>query len=467
MRYGQNLSEVRSNGQVLFITLAILGLIFIGWLWVTQTTFETLNEIGTGWYGPGVPIIETQLLIAWAAGMVMFAFLVLATRVTKRSGSKHWLQPRTVDILIGITLWLITIVVWQSTPLVTSWFVTEPTHPNYEYYPNSDAFRLDRTSQAHLVGEGFRDFTIGTHYIRKPLLSIHLSLLHLIGGQDYQTVVGLQIVVLALLPTLIYALTSSIHNRISAVIAAVLIMLRESNSIAIADTITASHAKLLMSDLPTQFLMVCLTISAVAWVKRIDRNSIFPLICGGTLGLTILIRNKSALLLLPLVAIAGIILLPRKRPMAWLKNVLLLTLGMSLIVTPWLYRTWKLTGHFTIDPPSFYLKFLNYRSKSIQSELQPSPTLEDFDQQSITAPVATFNSQATPQITITPPNDNSTPIAEIDRTNRKRTPTDPLAVLPNRFSNFLSRNLRNNGSYLLSYYLRWPDRDFLNPPNSF
>ena len=95
------------------------------------------------------------------------------------------------------------------------------------------------------VGEGFKDFNQGEFFVRRSLLAFFHSILHTLGGQDYTTVVSIQIILLALLPGMVYYLTTMIHNRISGVIAGVIILLREANSIAIADTITASHAKLL------------------------------------------------------------------------------------------------------------------------------------------------------------------------------------------------------------------------------
>lgn len=361
-----DLSQLFSKGKVLFITLAILGLIFLGWSWVTDTTFMLLEE-RNGWNSLGVPILETQLFLAWLAGMTMFLLMVITPDLRPRFSWFRKLQPQKVDLIVGILLWVVTILLWRGTALVPNWFVSEPRPPNFEYYPNSDALAYDRPSQSHLVGEGFRDFRLGEYFNRRILLTVFQSIYHLIGGQNYESVVAVQIVVLALLPTLIFFLTKSIHNRISGVIVAVLIMLREANSIAIADRITTSNAKLLMSDLPTQLLMVCLTICAVAWIKRIDRINVYQLICGGFLGLTILVRSEALLLFFPLVAISGIVLLPKKNSLKWIINSLLLALGAVLILAPWLWRTWNLTGSFSIDSPDLYLRFFERRSQTISS----------------------------------------------------------------------------------------------------
>jgi hypothetical protein len=75
----------------------------------------------------------------------------------------------------------------------------------------------DATAQSALVGEGYRYY--GLLYTRRPLLAMYLTLLHLLGGQSYEPVVFLQILVLAWIPVLVYLLTKALHNRASGVIA--------------------------------------------------------------------------------------------------------------------------------------------------------------------------------------------------------------------------------------------------------
>jgi hypothetical protein len=191
----------------------------------------------------------------------------------------------------------------------------------------------------------------------------------LIGGQDYERVVFLQILVLAFLPVLIYLLTKTIHNRVSAVIVAVLIMLREANSIAIAGVITASHAKLLMADLPAALVVVAYAYSASLWLKQIEARKLYALVSGGILGIGMLVRLETFVLSLPLAAISGFILLPKKRYSTWIKNMILFALGVSLVISPWIWRNWKLTGRIFIDSPVF-------RYALIYQRFRPVPTPE-------------------------------------------------------------------------------------------
>ena len=373
--------------KIFFLSLAVFGLILLGWSWVTRTTFEIASS-RTGFNGIGVPVIETQLLLAWIAGILMLVFIALGTNRSERFPWKLQYKPKLFDLLIGLALWVTSIILWQSLPVEPNYFVNEPIPPNFEYYPSSDALYYDIFAQSHLVGEGFKSFKQSS-VIRAPL-ALFFSILHIIGGQDYTAVVSIQVYFLALLPPLIYILASSIHNRVSGVIAAVLILLREANSIALGGAITASHAKLLLSDLPAQFMIVCLTIVVVSWLKRIEHDSAFPLLCGGFLGLTILLRMETAPLFLPLVVISGIILLKKKLPMLWLKNTLLLATGLVLVLSPWAWRNWQNTGNFNIDSPTMILTFLERRAQPYISAPQSPATPDDINQHILNAQAIIF-----------------------------------------------------------------------------
>ena len=238
--------------------------------------------------------------------------------------------------------------------------------------------RYDRASQSHLVGEGFRNFHIGYAYIRRPLLAAFHSLLHIVGGQDYARVVALQTIVLALIPPMVYFLATSLHNRISGIIAATFMMLRVMNT---------DIMKQLMSDLPSQFMMVCLTLSTVAWAKRNEHVTVYSLISGCILGLTILVRPEAILLFLPLVAFSGVVQVPKHRFRIWLQNSILLALGTLLVLIPWLWRTWTITGNFTIDSPRLYQIIINQSSKLVGINNPQLPTAVVSDQETDGSPV--------------------------------------------------------------------------------
>jgi len=241
-KYGSDIVNMRPKGKTFYITMALIGAVFLTWSWMAKSIIPS-ERLHSGLNTLGAPIIAPQLLLAWGAGMVMLLFGIISLKLSGKRVQLCLLKQSRIDFVTFLILWGTTVFLWQNVPIAPNWFISEPIPPNYEYYPTSDTRVYDLPAQTALIGEGFY-----SPYVRRPLHAAFLTTFHLFGGQDYETVVFLQVLVLALLPPFIYLLTKSIHNRVSGVIAAVLILLRETNSISIGGNITVSHAKQLMAD---------------------------------------------------------------------------------------------------------------------------------------------------------------------------------------------------------------------------
>jgi 4-amino-4-deoxy-L-arabinose transferase-like glycosyltransferase len=361
-----------------------------------------------GWNSLGVPIIETQVWLAWAAGIALWVALYPPP---PKAGWRRWIQtlkPQRLDLLIGIALWLAAVILWQSTPLTPSWFITTGRPPNNtDYYPNSDALVYDASAQTGLVGEGFSFF--GLPYVRRPFLTFMISLLHLIGGKRYQDVVFLQILILALLPPMIYLLTRAIHHRISGVIAGVLLLLRETNAISVSANITSSHVKTLMSDLPSTLAVLMLTYLSFIWLKENDSKPELAILTGGALGIATLIRNEIFGFALPIAVLAALILFPQRRKLQWLKNMGLFLCGVTLVIAPWVWRNYQKTGLLFIDSPFFRADIIAMKYREITpptvgsegSQVKP-PALPTPSPAETRLPVATPVAATTPGAPSTP-----------------------------------------------------------------
>ena len=70
LRYKKDLPGQIEKHNFFLITLVIIALLFIAWGWVAQTSFQTESETAV-LNRPNAPVIETQVLIAWAAGMAI------------------------------------------------------------------------------------------------------------------------------------------------------------------------------------------------------------------------------------------------------------------------------------------------------------------------------------------------------------------------------------------------------------
>jgi 4-amino-4-deoxy-L-arabinose transferase-like glycosyltransferase len=267
-------------------------------------------------------------------------------------------------LIISLILWVAATLLWASVPLAPSWFATEPRTPNFEYYPQSDASLYDTTAQNALVGMGF--MTKGSPAALRPMYALFLVIFHVIGGPGYEPIILMQVGLLALFPVIIYWLTKMLHNRLSAIIAAILIVLREANAIALTDEITISHSKLLMSDLPTAAGTALFILIITLWLRTPDKWKYLPLVAGGVAGLFMLIRVEFAVFL-PFVGLVALAIFKR-RPTYWFNSMLLIGTGMVLMVSPWIWRNWRTTGIIYFDSPHFRTDLIAERYTSTPEE---------------------------------------------------------------------------------------------------
>jgi hypothetical protein len=126
-------------------------------------------------------------------------------------------------------------------------------------------------------------------------------------------------------------------------------VLRESNSIALADIANVSHVKLLMSDVPTSLGILAITVVMVYWMAKPGSRKAYPLLAGAFLGLAMLVRVQ-VLVLLP-VALVAAWLASRKYGQVW-GNLFLLVGGFLVVIIPWLWRNWQASGQVFLSETS-------------------------------------------------------------------------------------------------------------------
>ena len=365
MRYGWSDLRERISGKLMRTSGLLFVVILLLWALIALTRLG-LTPDQIGWDPPGVPVLAVQV---WLASLIGLLFLGL-DHFVNASKLSRFLLP---DVIVSLLIWGAAAFFWSQQPMAPDYFVLTPQEPNFELYPYSDAATHDVLAQRLLIGEGFPGVA------RKPLYVIFLALLHSLSGQSYEGVALLQVMVIALIPVFIYWLTKSLHHRVSGIIAAVLIILREKNAIVLSGQIGVSHAKLLMSDLPAVLGVVLLTWMIVAWLSKPQTRQVYPLGVGGIFGLLLLIRPQ-IVVLLPAVALLILILSrsPIKfvvgdlspdtgtevpttskfrdlffcRPALGLQNLALMALGLGLTLGPWLWRSYQLTGEFVINDPN-------------------------------------------------------------------------------------------------------------------
>jgi hypothetical protein len=298
-----------------------------------------------GWHRPGTPIPFTQLLIA------LFVSLLFMLLKNRSAGGK--LSPR-FEALTFLTLWLAAFVIWNGEPMRRlSYFTPAPTPPNFESYPYSDAGFYDTLAQSILIGQG-RNLVV----ILRPLYIFFLTTLHLISGQDYSLILTLQTMVLALMPAFVFLLVSRMGCQTAGVLSAILLILREKNSIALTNIIEVSHSKLLLSDLPTAALMLLMVYALVNWLEKKDVNYPPGIIAGASFGLVVLVRSQAQLLLpvllLGIIFSGGSLREWRKT----LQRFLIFMLGLLIVVAPWVWRNVQVSGKPVIENTDFYIRMI-------------------------------------------------------------------------------------------------------------
>lgn len=302
------------------------------WLVMARTGYGLRPDVIT-WGAAGVPLLEWQLWLAWLLGT---AALILGLR-TRRDGFTR------ADALILLVVWGGAAALWLSQPVPRSFFALRPVLPTNEITPYSDAGFYASVAESITAGNGFFNGRIVT----RPLYIVFLAVLQALGGHEYQRVIVLQTLVLALTPAVIYLLGKSLHSRALGISTAMLVIFREFNSILATPITEVSNSKQFLSDFPTMLGISAVLLLAVTWLKTPRRHRLLPLALGGTLGLLMLVRTQVALLA-PLLVLAALTAY-RRDWRGWLAGSLLVALGMMLSISPWLARNYQITGHVAFE----------------------------------------------------------------------------------------------------------------------
>jgi len=337
LRFGWSLKVFRPYRGIFLASLVAFGIILVLAGIVLWTRIGLKPDI-VAWGAPGVPLLPSQVWLALAITLAGLFSSSLAVYLWEKQchDSPLRLPPRVIDSLICILLWTIAVWRWNAEPLKTSYFAPDPTPPNLEYYPFSDAGNYDLSAQELLVGAKFE------LDVMRPIYSLFLALAQSVSGVGYQNIIPWQLALLGLIPPLLYLLAKAIHHPISGFLLSLLVIFHESNSLALTGIINVSNVKMLMSDLPTSLGVILFSLVVVLWLQKPGQRRIYPFLAGGILGVFMLVRVQIAFVLLAALVCAWLVL--RQRPVSWLKCALVLLVGLLLTLSPWLYRNWQMTG---------------------------------------------------------------------------------------------------------------------------
>ena len=372
LRYGWSLAVFQPYRKALLSGLLVLGILLLLSV-ILLWTGAGLKPDAVGWGAPGVPLLASQVFLALAISLAGLALGGISLGVWNglRDRPSLRLPAPAMDAVICLLLWMGAVWRWSAEPLKTSYFAPNPTPPNQEYYPFSDAAVYDLSAQKLLMGIGFEQGVL------RPAYSAYIALAQGVSGIGLNSVIAWQVPLLAFIPPLLYLLAKALHHRFAGLLLSVLVIFRESNSLALAGIADVSNAKMIMSDLPTTLFAILFSLLLILWLQKPGERRIYPLLMGGVLAIVMLIRIQ-VILILPVVLLCAWLVMRRQTGL-WLKSVLVLLAGMVLTFSPWLWRNWQLTGKNLIadsQPTGAIFRFSSFGLED--SARLPGETDEEF-----------------------------------------------------------------------------------------
>lgn len=342
-------TSVSYYSKTIKLALIIFIFLLIVWLVIWVTGLGTTPDPSYWDDHHPVPLLEGQLIFVCLGAIlaVLINLLIQKTYSRKKEDISNRQLFNWLDVGIFLIIWITAFMIWMQQPIPNSYFTPRIRPPNYEVYPYSDARIHDSDAQGVLLGE----VNISQRIIRRPIYALFLAGLHTLGGQDYTTIILLQVLVMALVPALMYLLVKQIGSRLVGLLLASFTILIEFNTLQVASLTTTSNTKILMTEWPTMLLMVGLVFLLVTWAGRKESGKLYPLIVGGLLGALILLRSQS-LVLIPFI-LAILFFIVNKKWKTFLSTSLLFGLGIGVLIIPWLFRNWQIIGKITFEDPRY------------------------------------------------------------------------------------------------------------------
>ena len=318
--HDSNLSKTLKLGLALFL----ISLVFLGIMLYSGFGVSAAEDY---WYGAGIPILLSQLMAAIGSGIVILQ--IEKKRSLRRS-----------DLIVFLLIYMVTAVLWAREPLQRSFLFIGPYAPNHVLYPFADSALFDTASQFALIGQNFLFYNV--QFFERALYISFLVYLHTVVGQDYVQLMALQAAIFAVFPALVYLVGRSLNLRAIGFAAAMIAMLRGANSIAASNMIDMANPKMMLTDFPTAIGVALVVLFTIDWLKNPQRNWYYAVWAGGIIGLTIMLRTNTLMLLLFIPFYA--LLKYWTNWKTWLVSSFLLLLAVFAVTLPWELRNQSLGG---------------------------------------------------------------------------------------------------------------------------
>ncbi|MBL8080124.1 MAG: glycosyltransferase family 39 protein [Anaerolineales bacterium] len=316
---------------------------------------------------PAVPLLEWQIVFTCLIG---FGVIYFESKSPKFNGP-------LVNIFIFLFIWLGAWTLWISQPIIPNASALKPQEPNFEIYPFIDAQTYDKEAESILVGTGFS----ASNVPQRPLYIVFLTTLHLVAGQDYDQMIVIQTLVFSLFPAFLFLLGNELFGRGIGVSLAMLAALRDYTSNLVSPfTGNLSYSKVFLSEIPTALLLVCFLFVGIRWIKS-NYFEYLGFLLGGIIGVSMLIRTQ-AVVVLPVLILFAVLIKPATIN-TLIKKIPFVIIAVVLVVSPWLWRNWRITGDLIFDNPesqtgNLALRYSRLNGVELDAPRLPNETSSEF-----------------------------------------------------------------------------------------
>lgn len=305
------------------------------------------------WNVPGIPLSTIQFI-----GILLFLLLGLIFF----HGQKDVPLPahKVFEILVPVLIYTSAVLIWGLTPMLKHFFSLQPTAPNWQPFPFSDARVHDLGALSIMMGKG-----IYFHgYTDKPLYMLLLAVLHVFAGNNYNWMQWAQIFVIAFAPVILYLFGKKYFGMLFGLMAAAMLVLQQRNAIALSYKVASVNPKLLVSEELILLGIISVTYLVFQWMKFPDPKRVFSL--GGLIGALSLVRINP-IFIAPVIVLI-ILIKFWKTPRLLLKQFIVFSVGFFLVFSPWL-----ITGVNSNGESWFFLKIKDVIQNRYPTQVEVTP----------------------------------------------------------------------------------------------
>jgi hypothetical protein len=232
------------------------------------------------YFQPGAPLSGLQVFLCWS--IFIFVFLAENNHGTEKFSRKLW------TVIPFVVLLLVTFLLLATTPFPCTDDRPGPFPPNYVCYPQvNDAM-----------------YSIGSHYLAlgqgmpnqdKPLFVIFLAIGQWLFGPIIDRYLFIQIIIFAFIPGLLFLYAKKQMGFSGGLFLAVLMILHSTYSILLYEKTGSMNAKLENPELFTAAFLIILCFLLFNWINM-PHQKIWAVLSGGVLGLSILVRFNTVMI---------------------------------------------------------------------------------------------------------------------------------------------------------------------------